>query len=40
VPIFQSDLKETIKRLANKEFGSLEERDQLLDALPTRSRNA
>ena len=34
--IFQSDLKETIKRLSNKEFGSLEERDQLL----TQLRNA
>ena len=31
--IFQSDLKETIKRLSNKEFGSLEERDQLLTQL-------
>src|SRR5256886_507727 len=35
VAIFQSDLKETIKRLANKEFASLEERDQLLTQLRT-----
>jgi twitching motility protein PilT len=35
VAIFQSDLKETIKRLANKEFGSLEERDLLLTQLRT-----
>ncbi|HYM62284.1 MAG TPA: PilT/PilU family type 4a pilus ATPase [Thermoanaerobaculia bacterium] len=28
--LFQSDLKDTIKRLANKEFGTTDERDQLL----------
>jgi twitching motility protein PilT len=35
VAIFQSDLKETIKRLASREFTSLEERDQLLANLRT-----
>ena len=28
--LFQSDLKDAIKKLSNKEFGSIEERDQLL----------
>ena len=28
--LFQSDLKDAIKRLNNKEFGSPEERDQLI----------
>ena len=31
--LFQSDLKDAIKRLSNKEFGSIEERDQLLAQL-------
>ncbi|HEX6176810.1 MAG TPA: PilT/PilU family type 4a pilus ATPase [Thermoanaerobaculia bacterium] len=31
--LFQSDLKDAIKRLSNKEFGSLEERDKLLAQL-------
>lgn len=33
--LFQSDLKETIKRLSNKEFASVEERDELLGRLRT-----
>jgi twitching motility protein PilT len=31
--LFQSDLKDTLKRLSNKEFASVEERDQLLARL-------
>ena len=39
--IFSSDLKDTIKRLSNKEFSTTEERDELLreflvQAYPTR----
>src|SRR5437879_4545818 len=31
--LFQSDLRDTVKRLANKEFASAEERDELLAKL-------
>ncbi|HEY6844438.1 MAG TPA: HEAT repeat domain-containing protein, partial [Thermoanaerobaculia bacterium] len=33
--LFQSDVKETVRRLSNKEFGSPEERDELLGRLAT-----
>ncbi|MCU1230879.1 MAG: hypothetical protein JWO97_3763, partial [Acidobacteria bacterium] len=33
--LFSSDLKETVKRLANKEFNSTEERDEMLTRLAT-----
>jgi len=33
--LFQSDLKDTVRRLSNKEFTSAEERDELLSRLET-----
>jgi len=33
--LFQSDLKETVRRLSNKDFASAEERDELLGRLAT-----
>jgi twitching motility protein PilT len=33
--LFSSDVKETVKRLANKEFNSTEERDEMLNRLAT-----
>lgn len=38
--LFSSDLKDTVKRLANKEFATTEERGELLERLAAAGRPA